>query len=480
MALVNLNYGTAYSDLCYGFNVFWRRHLPILQLDAATPLPNDGDGRLWGDGFEVETLIVIRATVAGLAVVEVPSFERSRIHGVSNLNAFSDGLRVLRTVITERRSTHKTAVKATRQAASAAVQTRPAAFVLEEVASRPAQSDGRDRWRSDMTVSRISVVICVYTEDRWDQICDAIGSIHAQSLPSSQIIVVVDHNPALRARLASAFPDVTVEANREARGLSGARNTGVSLAEGDMVVFLDDDAVAEPDWLKFLADSFADPTTIGVGGRTLPRWEIQRPRWFPAEFDWVVGCSYIGMPSSRAPVRNLLGGNMAFRRSAFDIVEGFRSGIGRIAGGERPLGCEETEFCIRLTQRSPGMVLLFDDRAVVHHFVPAARTRFSYFASRCYAEGLSKAQVAVSVGSNDGLSAERHYATRILPRGIARGVTDLLRGDISGPSRAGAIIAGLAFTAVGYAEGSFRQGAQRGRPSVVTVGSPTRDDDGAT
>ena len=73
MALVNLNYGTVYSDLCYGFNVFWRRHLPILQLDAARPLSHDGDGRLWGDGFEVETLIVIRATVAGLAVIEVPS-----------------------------------------------------------------------------------------------------------------------------------------------------------------------------------------------------------------------------------------------------------------------------------------------------------------------------------------------------------------------------------------------------------------------
>jgi hypothetical protein len=103
MAMVNRVYKTAYSDLCYGFNVFWRRHLPVLRLDSTTPLPGDGTKRLWGDGFEIETLIAIRVAVARLAVVEVPSFEHSRIHGVSNLTAFGDGLRVLRTILTERR-----------------------------------------------------------------------------------------------------------------------------------------------------------------------------------------------------------------------------------------------------------------------------------------------------------------------------------------------------------------------------------------
>jgi glycosyltransferase involved in cell wall biosynthesis len=100
-AFVNLIYRTHYTDLCYGFNVFWRRHVPVLGLDATSPAP-PGDGRLWGDGFEVETLIHLRVADAGLTVVEVPSFEYSRIHGVSNLNAFSDGLRVLRTILAER------------------------------------------------------------------------------------------------------------------------------------------------------------------------------------------------------------------------------------------------------------------------------------------------------------------------------------------------------------------------------------------
>ncbi len=99
--MVNVLCGTQYSDLCYGYNAFWRRHVPMFGLDAEAPAPADGTW-LWGDGFEVETLINIRVAQAGLTVKEVASYEHSRIHGVSNLNAFSDGLRVLRTILVER------------------------------------------------------------------------------------------------------------------------------------------------------------------------------------------------------------------------------------------------------------------------------------------------------------------------------------------------------------------------------------------
>lgn len=101
--LFNACYRTRYSDLCYGYNVFWRRCLPALSLDSTSPPREGGDGRLWGDGFEIETLIHIRVAKSGLKVREVPSFEHSRIHGVSNLSAFSDGWRVLRTIFAERR-----------------------------------------------------------------------------------------------------------------------------------------------------------------------------------------------------------------------------------------------------------------------------------------------------------------------------------------------------------------------------------------
>jgi glycosyltransferase involved in cell wall biosynthesis len=118
--LVNTLCRTKYSDLCYGYNAFWRHYVPVFGLDVETEFPVDGGTKLWGDGFEVETLINIRIAQADLKVTEVPSFEHSRIHGVSNLNAARDGWRVLRTIVAERYY-HHNRVKAQRKLAAAAV-----------------------------------------------------------------------------------------------------------------------------------------------------------------------------------------------------------------------------------------------------------------------------------------------------------------------------------------------------------------------
>jgi glycosyltransferase involved in cell wall biosynthesis len=94
---VNIMYGTRYSDLCYGYNAFWARHAPAFGLQAESP----GQRKVWGDGFEIETVLNLRASAAGLAITEVPSFEHARIHGESNLRTLRDGQRVLRTILTE-------------------------------------------------------------------------------------------------------------------------------------------------------------------------------------------------------------------------------------------------------------------------------------------------------------------------------------------------------------------------------------------
>lgn len=305
-----------------------------------------------------------------------------------------------------------------------------------------------------MSMRSVSVVICAHTERRWDDTLAAVASVRSQSHPAKEVIVVVDHNRSLYERLKSVLADVIVVENREKQGLSGGKNTGIAIASGEVVAFLDDDAIADANWLKFLVDSYGEPDVVGVGGLTLPRWDTQRPSWFPAEFDWVVGCTYLGMPTQRAPVRNLMGGNASFKQEIFKEVGGFRTGIGR-AQGKRPLGCEETEFCIRLTQQRPGAILLFDNRATIWHRVTAERCRFAYYWSRCYAEGLSKAMVTRSVGANDGLSSERHYTTRTLPRGVVSGLAEMIHGDRTGLGRAGAIIVGVASASAGYTVGKL-------------------------
>ena len=300
----------------------------------------------------------------------------------------------------------------------------------------------------------VSVVICAYTEQRWDDVLAAVRSVQAQSLPPLEVLLVVDHNPALLARLADELPEVRVVANQEQRGLSGGKNTGVALSKGDVVAFLDDDAVAEPDWLRAMVAGYARPEVIGVGGTTLPLWETGRPAWFPPEFDWVVGCTFVGREPG--PVRNLLGGNASFRREVFDVAGGFPTDIGRTAAVSRPLGCEETEFCIRVAQNMPGTVFLYEPGAVIWHRAPAARERFSYFRSRCYAEGLSKALVTRSVGSADGLASERTYTAVTLRRGVLHGLRDGIRGDRAALARSGAIVTGLGAAAWGYAVGRVR------------------------
>jgi glycosyltransferase involved in cell wall biosynthesis len=99
--VVNVLFGTRFTDLCYGYNAFWRNVVPVLDLpDTRLPRPADG-AKLWGDGFEIETMINIRAAVDGMKVGEVPSIEHARIHGETNLNTFRDGFRVLRTIFSE-------------------------------------------------------------------------------------------------------------------------------------------------------------------------------------------------------------------------------------------------------------------------------------------------------------------------------------------------------------------------------------------
>ncbi|MFD8380181.1 glycosyltransferase family 2 protein [Streptomyces sp. NPDC059679] len=304
----------------------------------------------------------------------------------------------------------------------------------------------------------MSVVICVFTEERWDDILAAVDSVRGQSLPAHETLLVVDHNPALRRRLAAYYGNVPVRvlANAGPRGLSAGRNTGIAASTGEVIAFLDDDAVAERDWLHHFAAAYADPAVLAVGGRTVPVWASRRrPPWFPEEFDWVVGCTYRGLPPGRVQVRNVLGGNASFRRAAFELTGGFATGIGR-DGDKRPLGCEETELCIRLTRARPDAVLLIDDRAVIHHKVPPVRERFAYFRTRAYAEGLSKALVARSVGAQAGLSTERRYITRVLPAAVARGLRDALLGRPGGAGRAGAIVAGVAAAASGYVVGAAR------------------------
>lgn len=296
----------------------------------------------------------------------------------------------------------------------------------------------------------VSVVVCAYTESRWAELRQAMASLAHQRRPPLEVILVVDHCRPLERRARRCFHEAVVVPNQHERGLSGARNTGVERSTGAVVAFLDDDAVASAGWLEHLADAYQDPDVQGAGGLVHARWIDGRPSWFPREFDWVVGCSYRGLPDGPAPIRNPIGANMSFRREVFDAIGGFRSGLGRV--GAVPLGCEETELCLRVADHFDGARIMHEPAAVVWHQVPPERATWRYFLSRCVAEGRSKAAVADLAGSAPALESERRYLRKSLPAGVLRALAD----GIVSPGRLRAapmILAGVVATVFGYATG---------------------------
>jgi glycosyltransferase involved in cell wall biosynthesis len=310
----------------------------------------------------------------------------------------------------------------------------------------------------------VSVVIAAYADERWSQICDAVESVRSQTAPVLETVVVVDHNPGLLARARREFTDCTVIANTGARGASGARNAGVTSCHGEIVAFLDDDARSSAHWLAALLRHFTREDIIGVGGRIDPLWASSRPRWFPAEFGWAVGFSYLGMPEEAQQVRNVWTANMAIRRSVFEAVGGFREEFGKVGDVARP---EDTDLCLRTAEGRGSW--LYEPAGKVGHWVPRQRTTFRYFARRCFHEGQGKAALAALDGAKESTATERSYTRRVLPRGVLLGLRDAVRGDAWGAARAAAITVGFAVTAVGFAAGAATgislplQGNSRGR-----------------
>ncbi|RLV49470.1 glycosyltransferase family 2 protein [Nocardioides mangrovicus] len=295
------------------------------------------------------------------------------------------------------------------------------------------------------------MVICCYTFARWADVRLAIASAVSQEPAPERVVVVVDHNPDLLERMldellpayAELGDQVVVVANRHAQGLSGARNTGLELVSSDVVAFLDDDARATTGWLAAHLAAYEDHEVVGVGGRLEPAWDVERPGWFPADFDWVIGCTHSGVPDA-GEIRNPIGANMSFRTAELRAAGGFSEELGRVGGAGA--GCEETEASLRVT--ADGGRVWYVPEALVEHRVTRDRGTWAYFRRRCVAEGRSKATVREL--SRRPLGTERAYATRVLPRSFARAVGEGLRGRPDGLQRAAAIAAGLGLTSYGY------------------------------
>jgi cellulose synthase/poly-beta-1,6-N-acetylglucosamine synthase-like glycosyltransferase len=308
---------------------------------------------------------------------------------------------------------------------------------------------GISREGEDMTYPTVSVIIPTYSKARWEWLSEAVESVRAQTVPALEIIVVVDHNPELLEEIAREFTGVTAVPNIGDRGVSGARNSGVKASKGEVAAFLDDDSIVTPDWLATLLAHIVKPDVVGAGCYSDGLWDADAPcpAWFPLEFSWTIGVSYFGLPKEPTAVRNVWTSAMLVKRSAFELVDGFREDFGKIGNRSLP---EDTDLCLRIASMQENAIWMWDPAKVMQHRVPAGRATFGYLMSRCFLQGWGKAAMAHMDGFDQSTSSERNYALRTLPAGVRRGLRDALRGDLAGLARAGSIVMAFSVTVLGY------------------------------
>lgn len=307
----------------------------------------------------------------------------------------------------------------------------------------------------------VSVVICAFRVDRWSQLKKSVASVEAQTSPPIEIIVCIDHNEELLRKSEEYFGKksaaggvaVIVLANKYNGRLGAARNTGIEFASGEVIVFLDDDAAATADWLERLIAPYDDERVGAVGGKPLPLFEVQRPRWFPYEFDWVFGCAYRGLPLTRGPSKRLIGANMSARRSVLREIGGFHTDHQ-----------DDMDMCQRIAHAQHRVV--YEPLAVVHHFVPAARTTWHYFWKKCYRANYGKVEVFANMRGAASLSAELTFVKRALTTGVQAEMRHVIRGDLYGVARVGAMIAGITAAGLGHLSGQLRLRGSRRVPAI--------------
>ncbi len=302
----------------------------------------------------------------------------------------------------------------------------------------------------------VSVIICCYTEERLPDIREAVASVQAQTRQPEEIILAVDNNRALYERLREEWAgEVAVVLNDTIRGLSGTRNIGIAAAQGNLIAFLDDDAVAEPEWLANLITLFEDPKVIAAGGQAILNWVKARPAWFPEDLDWVVGGSFIGLPLyRRAVVQNPHGHNMCFRKEVFSQVGNFDSSLGRVGKGAQ--AGEEAELCLRIKRQLPDRKIIYEPSSLIHHKVPAVRGRWAYLINRSYQEGVCKARIH-RINQSYGvcpLSRETAYLSYLFLRAIPSRIGKFWR--LKALAQAAAIVVCVADTGTGYLLGQWR------------------------
>jgi glycosyltransferase involved in cell wall biosynthesis len=305
-------------------------------------------------------------------------------------------------------------------------------------------------------------------------VAELLDSVQSQTYNNVETLVIAERTPELAGNIRSyvtekGYPNIQVLYNQDEWGSYSARNLGIEQAQGDILAFIDDDALLFPEWAEETARTYADDNSvIGLTGPILPLWEHHSMAWFPEELYWIFSCTYWDW-TEKTEVRNGYGTNISFRREAFDSCGLFKSSLGSKEPGksdwQRP-GAKETEFSLRVTQKT-GKRIVYHPNIRVRHKVYRYRLSTRFIAKRAYWEGYAKAWLKKWNRSSDRkvLATEYNLLHRIFFNLLPRSLALLFKHPIIALRRLWVTALVLSCVAVGYLNYSLSRLFRRLRPS---------------
>jgi GT2 family glycosyltransferase len=267
----------------------------------------------------------------------------------------------------------------------------------------------------------VSAIVCTHSLDNYSNLVEAVDSLLAQTHTEIEIIIAVDGNAKLHEMVSAHYADnkaVKTILLKENIGVSGARNAGISVAKGDVIAFIDDDATAEKGWVENLLGPYREYDAVAVGGKILPVWLGIKPDYLPEELYWLVGATHQGFAEERVgEVRNAFGPNMSFRREVFQKAGMFNENLGFARRGLSYIQAEEPEFALRM-RRELGKGVIYNPKAIVYHKIPRAKVKVGPLLKRAFYQGYSKALLSKLNISADSEATERSYLKALLTKYI--------------------------------------------------------------
>jgi glycosyltransferase involved in cell wall biosynthesis len=306
----------------------------------------------------------------------------------------------------------------------------------------------------------VNVITTIYTDERLNDLYSLLQSLSRQVYKTIELICVVERSEELLHRIKQFCKDnqyekVTLLFNEGPWGLSAARNLAIKHAQGEIIAFIDDDAVAFPEWIEEIVKAFKeDSNLIGVTGPIYPLWEEESMAWFPKELYWIFSCTY-QEENIKMYVRNGYGTNIAFKCEAFDLCGDFKTELGLKSDGKNGINgpvAEEMELSVRVTELT-NKYIAFCPTVKVYHRVYKYRFTRRYIEKRSYWEGYAKAKVkkemTCSIKGKKILRTEYALLKQLLIR-----IITLSAGIVWNPlvnlKQIYTIITVLSWTAVGY------------------------------